>query len=96
MLDLDSWEEPCPKCNGLARIENPAWTEFWVKHEEIKDWFRTTETEEQLKIAEQIAKDQPVEPIFFMCRYCHGRGNILTKNGEKIVRFMKFWLNSSF
>ncbi|KJR44531.1 hypothetical protein UF75_5094 [Desulfosporosinus sp. I2] len=56
------------------------------------DSFRTLE-EEQITLVEQIAPDQPDEPMFFVCRNCHGRGKILTDEGKRLMEFVRFWLN---
>ncbi|EGW39363.1 hypothetical protein [Desulfosporosinus sp. OT] len=91
MIDLDALDERCPKCNGLGRTENPTWFEFWDK-----DFFRTLGTQEKLSIVEEMTPDQPDEPIFFICKECHGRGKILTAEGKQLVEFIRFWLNPNY
>ncbi|KJR46731.1 hypothetical protein UF75_2857 [Desulfosporosinus sp. I2] len=59
------------------------------------DSFRTLE-EEQITLVERIAPDQPDEPMFFVCRNCHGRGKILTDKGKRLMEFVRFWINPNY
>ncbi|OLN29265.1 hypothetical protein DSOL_3602 [Desulfosporosinus metallidurans] len=85
-----------PKCCGLGKIENPAWYPIWATRSDLKDSFQILETKEKLTIAEETAPDQPDEPIFFICKKCHGRGKILTNEGKQLMEFVRFWLNPNY
>ncbi|MHB1653366.1 MAG: hypothetical protein ACYCVD_12930 [Desulfitobacteriaceae bacterium] len=92
MLDISSTETVCPKCNGLGRIENPAWSRFWTTHYD----FRAFDVDEQLTITGKMLPEQPTEPMFYICRECRGRGKILTAEGEKLIKFIRFWINPNY
>ena len=91
MINFDALDKPCPKCNGLGRIENPTWSEFWYQ-----DLFRTLGVQEKADVEEEAALDQPDEPIFFLCKECHGKGKVLTDEGKRLIDFIKFWLNPNY
>ena len=89
MIDLDVLDKQCPKCHGLGRTENPTWLQFWTIQSSLVDSFRTLE-EEQITLVEQIAPDQPDEPMFFVCRNCHGRGKYLPMKGNGLWSLLGF------
>ncbi|MDR3542500.1 MAG: hypothetical protein P4L69_16295, partial [Desulfosporosinus sp.] len=78
MINLDTLDKQCPKCCGLGRTENPAWYPIWATRNDLKDSVQILETKEKLSLVRKTAPDQPDEPIFFVCKECHGRGKILT------------------
>lgn len=96
MIDFQSLEQQCPSCHGHGRIENPKWAHFWKQHDNLKNWFRSLNTEEQLTIAEKMLPEEPAEPMFFLCKLCHGRGKTLTSEGENLIRFVRFWTNPNY
>lgn len=96
MMNIDSLEQMCPECQGSGRIENSSWSDFWTLHGNLKNWFRTLDIQEQVKIGENMLQKQPAEPMFFICKRCKGKGKLLTDDGEKIVRFLRFWLNDNY
>lgn len=91
MINFAALDKPCPKCNGLGRIENPAWSEFWHQ-----DLFRATGTQEKLMGTAETVLTQPDEPIFFVCKECHGKGKVLTDEGKHLIDFIRFWLNPNY
>ncbi|MGC7871984.1 hypothetical protein ACPUYX_10705 [Desulfosporosinus sp. SYSU MS00001] len=90
MIDFYALDKPCPKCSGLGRIENPQWLQFWTKMEP----FRTSI--DQLSTLKMITSAEPTEPMFFVCKECHGKGKILTTEGKKLIEFIRFWLNPNY
>ncbi|GAB6153098.1 hypothetical protein JCM17380_18480 [Desulfosporosinus burensis] len=96
MIDLNVLDKQCPKCCGHGRIENPTWLQFWTKQDGLKDSFRTLETKDQVTNFEKMAPGQPTEPMFFICRECHGRGRILTAEGKRLIEFVRFWMNPNY
>ncbi|WP_407311903.1 hypothetical protein [Desulfosporosinus sp. SB140] len=92
MIDLKVLDKQCPRCSGLGRTENPQWFHFWTKLDGLKDSFRTLETMDQLTTSENATPDQPTEPMFFICKECHGRGKVLTAEGKQLIEFIRFWM----
>lgn len=96
MIDLYTLDKQCPKCSGLGRIENPQWFLFWTKLDGLRDSFRTLGTEDKITKFEKATPDQPTEPMFFICRECHGRGKVLTDEGKQLIEFIRFWMNPNY
>lgn len=96
MIDLNALDRKCPKCSGLGRTENPAWLQFWAMHPGPNEWSRDLDAQELRTIAKHEDHNQPVEPMFFICRECHGKGKILTDEGKRLIDFVKFWINPNY
>lgn len=96
MIEIGEFDEACTGCGGRGRIENPIWAKYWAGHEKLKDWFWRLNIEEQLGILKKNLPDQPAEPMFFTCKQCHGRGRVLTEDGEKLIKFVRFWMNPNY
>ncbi|CAA7600292.1 Hypothetical protein DEACI_0944 [Acididesulfobacillus acetoxydans] len=96
MLELGRLERQCPVCKGQGRMENPNWAQFWRVQENMKNSFRTRNADEPLDIAAEMLPPEPSEPMFFLCQECHGRGKLLTPEGEILIRFVRFWLNPNY
>ncbi|WP_041276178.1 hypothetical protein [Desulfosporosinus acidiphilus] len=91
MVDLNNLDKQCPKCSGLGRMENPAWIKFWTK-----DWFRALDTEALYTDSKNKELRQPSEPMFFICKECHGKGKVLTDEGKRLIGFIRFWINPNY
>lgn len=96
MVNVDLLERVCPKCKGSGRIENPIWSEFWHTHSNLKNWFRSLDLQDQMTNTEKMFQDQPIEPMFFFCKECSGKGKILTLEGEDLIKFVRFWMNDNY
>lgn len=94
-FNFDSFERPCPKCGGSGRIENPIWIEFWNRYGKQKDFFRALDLQNKEMTMEAL-QDQPVEPMFLFCKKCSGKGKILTQEGERFIKFVRFWMNDNY
>ena len=91
MVDLNNLDRKCPKCSGLGRMENPAWVKFWTK-----DWFRALDKEALYADSKKEGFRQPSEPMFFICKECHGKGKVLTDEGKRLIEFIRFWINPNY
>ncbi|ODA42682.1 hypothetical protein [Desulfosporosinus sp. BG] len=96
MININALEKQCPKCFGLGRIENPTWLQFWTMQNDLKDGFQTLTDQAQETSVENADQGQPTEPIFFICRECHGKGKILTAEGKQLIEFVRFWINPNY
>ncbi|WP_407307007.1 hypothetical protein [Desulfosporosinus sp. SB140] len=96
MIDLNALDRPCPKCSGLGRIDNPAWLPYWDMHNGLKGLSRTVDSQKLKIVDDNAGQGQPLEPMFFICKECHGKGKILTDEGKHLIEFVKFWSNPNY
>jgi len=96
MINIESLEQVCPECGGAGRIENSSWSDFWRQYGNLKEGVRTLDIQEQVTIDENMLLKQPAGPMFYVCKHCRGKGKLLTDDGEKIIRFLRFWLNRNY
>jgi len=91
MIELNTLEEQCPKCNGKGGIENTTWYHNFSVN---KFRFQVLETEDKSKVIKNEIPDH--ESMLFFCRNCNGRGKVLTAEGKRLMEFVRFWLNPNY
>lgn len=92
MIDPSIFDKQCPRCSGLGKLENPAWLNFWTN----QDRFQYSSQTLEINDFENTTLNQPTEPMFFVCKKCHGRGKILTAEGKKLIEFVRYWMNPNY
>jgi len=93
MIDLNTLEEQCPKCNGKGGVENTIWYQDLARHNYK---LQIIETKDRLNIIEEEDTDRTGKSRFFFCRDCHGRGKVLTAKGRRLMEFVRCWMNPNY
>ncbi|AFM42471.1 hypothetical protein Desaci_3590 [Desulfosporosinus acidiphilus SJ4] len=85
MINLDALKEQCPECSGLGKTVNPDWYPLWAAHSNCINAFEVLNGHGLVDVKDTTTLEELDEPIFFVCKECKGRGQILTPLGRSIV-----------
>lgn len=94
MIDINSFEQVCPECQGCGRLTNNSQEEYLSTNINLEGYFRGIELAEHYESAKQaIEHEAPENPISPLCKRCHGGGKVLTDEGARLMKFIRSWLN---
>lgn len=89
---MSGWTTGCPNCSGRGESPNPTHETFWraARYHVFGIWAIGDSEPERRSLA-GFDLGPPKGPRYVRCARCGGRGVVLTRDGRRLLRFVRAW-----